>query len=958
MNPTAKAAKKQTGYPIFELAEHGQSVWLDFIHRRSIQNGEFENYVKQRGLRGVTSNPSIFEKAITAGATYDSAIQNLLEKQDLDAKSIFVELAVQDVRDVADILKPVYEESKKEDGYVSLEVSPYQARDTEGTIQEARILWKKVNRPNLMIKVPGTAEGIPAIRQLISEGINVNVTLLFDRTMYRQAAEAYIDGLEEYLHRGGNLADVASVASFFVSRIDAAVDKKLSKLMEDSTDPIQKNELQALLGKVAIANAKLAYEDFEEIFQGLRWKRLEGQKAKVQRVLWASTSTKNPKYRDVMYVEELVGPSTVNTVPPQTFAAFEDHGEVRESLRENQDGAHDVIRKLEDFGVSLQEVTRQTLEDGIQLFAEPYDKLIACVEEKRRGYLKPPLNSMELKLPILLETKVGEVLLKWTKDRKNYRLWKGDASLWSNHDEGKWLGWLTIIEEELERIHDLKAFQAEMKRSQFQEVLLLGMGGSSLCAEVLEMTFDSPNEFPNFHVLDSTDPHQIRAIQDKLPLDRTLFIVSSKSGTTLEPIILAEYFCQQLENHSGQAQVGQHFMAITDPGSKLADLACAKNFRKVFYGVPSIGGRYSALSRFGLVPGAAMGIQIEDLLKQARIMKNSCIPEVPAEDNPGVLLGAVLGTLAQQGRNKVTLILSPEIWDMSVWLEQLLAESTGKQGLGLIPISEEKIGPLEIYGKDRVFVFLSVEGTKSRELATQVKKLEGAQHPVIYLNLKGPYSIGQEFFRWEMATAVACSVLGIHPFDQPDVESSKVKTRNITSEFEKTGKLPLETPLVEESGIQVFMSGAHKFNSIEDLIRSHLDQIACGDYFAILAYLQMSLENEDILNKIRYQIRESKKIATCLEYGPRYLHSTGQLYKGGPNCGVFFMITSEASHDIQVPGHRYSFGTVEIAQARADIEVMLERKRRILRFHLKRETTHGLVQISEAVRNVLKGSAA
>jgi transaldolase/glucose-6-phosphate isomerase len=399
-------------------------------------------------------------------------------------------------------------------------------------------------------------------------------------------------------------------------------------------------------------------------------------------------------------------------------------------------------------------------------------------------------------------------------------------------------------------------------------------------------------------------------------------------------------------------------MAITDPGSKLADLACAKNFRKVFYGVPSIGGRYSALSRFGLVPGAVMGIQIEDLLKQARIMKNSCIPEVPPEDNPGVLLGTVLGSLAQQGRNKVTLISSPEIWDMSVWLEQLLGESTGKQGLGLIPISEEKVGPPEVYGKDRVFVYLSVEGTKRPELATQVKKLEDAQHPVIYLYLKGPYSIGQEYFRWEMATAVACSMLGINPFDQPDVEASKIKTREITSQYEKTGRLPPEAPNFEEDGIQVFTNGKVASNSIESMIRSHFDQISSGDYFAILAYLQMSLENEDILSKIRYRIRESKKVATCLEFGPRYLHSTGQLYKGGSNCGVFIMVTSEASHDISIPGHRYSFGTIELAQARADMNVLAERKRRILRFHLKRDAVNGLTRISDAIHNVLSGVAA
>src|SRR5713226_3316933 len=690
--------------PLRGLSEYGQSVWLDYIRRSLITSGELKRLVVEDGLRGVTSNPAIFEKAIVGSTDYEAVI-NSSESAGLDAKGLYEKIAVKDVQDAADILRPVYEESKQQDGYVSLEVSPLLAHDTAGTLEEARRLWKAVNRPNLMVKVPATAEGIPALRQLISEGINVNVTLLFSRDVYGQVARAYIEGLTARAASGGDISRIASVASFFVSRIDSKIDAQITNQLKTASDPAQRARLSGLLGKVAIANAKLAYHNFRELYSGEAWKALASKGAQRQRLLWASTSTKNPNYRDVIYVEELIGPSTVNTIPPATFNAFREHGRLRASLTEDLENAADTMDALERAGISMKTVTDALLEEGLRQFVDAFAQLLKETGSRKSAESTAKINSISYTLPQKLAAAVDAALTDWQKNDKVRRLWRGDASLWTGADENHWLGWLGITDDqEVHGVH-LRLLAAEVKQAGFKHALLLGMGGSSLCPEVLRLTFGKIEGFPELHVLDSTDPAQIKAIEAKIDLKNTLFIVSSKSGGTLEPNIYKQYFFARVKEVVGEKEAGNRFIAVTDPGSKMQHVAESDKFRHIYFGVPSIGGRYSALSNFGMVPAAVMGIDVPKFLSRTEEMVHACGATVPAAENPGVVLGAILGAAANQGRDKVTIISSPGISDLGAWLEQLLAESTGKIGKGIVPVDAEAVGASSVCGDDRLFAY-------------------------------------------------------------------------------------------------------------------------------------------------------------------------------------------------------------------------------------------------------------
>lgn len=945
--------------PLKALHQYGQSVWLDYIRRGLITSGELEGLVREDGLRGVTANPTIFEKAIAGSTDYSTALDALQGRPEMDAMSLYEHLAVEDIQAAADVMRPVYEATKTRDGYVSLEVSPHLAHDTRGTIEEARRLWQAVGRENLMVKVPATPAGIPAIQQLISEGINVNVTLLFAQETYEQVAEAYIAGLEARAARGGDVSRVTSVASFFISRIDAAIDGIVTARLKRAGGPA---ELRSLLGKVAIANAKLTYRRYEELYSGSRWQALAAKGTQTQRLLWASTGTKNPNYRDVLYVEELIGPNTVNTIPPATLDAFRDHGRPRASLKENLDQAHDTMVLLEQVGISMKEVTDRLLEEGIQLFMEAFDKLLGAVEKRCKARAGVAPGRQTYTLPEPAATAVKRSLQEWRANGKVRRLWARDASLWTGSDEGNWLGWLGITEDRLAHGQHLTEIAGEVRDARFSHALLLGMGGSSLCPEVLKMTFGKIHGYPELHILDSTDPAQIRAVERKVDLAKTVFIVSSKSGTTLEPNIFKQYFFERAKEVIGAERVGNRFIAITDPGSKLQQVAESDGFRHIFFGVPSIGGRYSALSDFGMVPAAVMGLDVRRFVDRADEMVHSCASCVPPEDNPGVVLGTILGVLARNGRDKVTLIPSSGIWDLGAWLEQLLAESTGKEDKGLIPVDREQVGPPEVYGADRVFVYVRLESAPDSKQDAAVGALEQAGHPVVRISVAEPYDLGQEFFRWEIATAVAGSILGINPFNQPDVEASKAATRKLTAEYEQTGSLPPEGPVLEEAGITLFVdernaasltaaTGANP--SLVGTLRAHLNRLQAGGYLALLAYIEMSDAHEAELQKIRHAIRDRKRVATCLGFGPRFLHSTGQTYKGGPNTGVFLQITCDDAKDLPVPGQKYTFGVVKAAQARGDFQVLAERDRRALRVHLGPDVQSGLRTLEAAVREAL-----
>lgn len=956
MRATAGTKEKPVN-PLRSLEQLGQSIWLDYIRRSLITSGELEQFIEQDGVRGITSNPAIFEKAIVGSTDYTRALDSLYQAGRTDPTSIYEELAIPDIQAAAELLRPAYENTKRRDGYVSLEVSPYLAHETESTIAEARRLWKAVGRENLMIKVPGTPEGIPAIRQLIAEGINVNVTLLFARERYEQVAEAYLEGLEMFAAKGGDLSKVSSVASFFVSRIDTLVDSLVAaRLKQASTD--DRARLGSLQGKVAIANAKLAYQRYKEIRLSARWQALQSKGAKTQRLLWASTGTKNPAYSDVLYVEELIGPDTVNTIPLSTLEAFRDHGKPRLSLEENLDAARATLRALEQAGVSLSQVTDQLLQEAVRLFADSFDKLLGALDRMCQPGGERQKKSQTLHLPEPLAARVNAAIEECRTSGKVRRMWARDASLWTRSDEGSWLGWLAVTEDQLAHIHHLKAIAEQARSGEFTHALLLGMGGSSLCPEVLRLTFGKTEGYPELVVLDSTDPAQIRSTERSVDLSKTLFIVSSKSGTTLEPNIFKQYFLERAKAALGAEQAGHRFIAITDPGSKLEKVAEVDHFRQVFYGFPSIGGRYSALSDFGMVPAAIMGIDVPKFLDGAELMVHASSSCVPAEENPGVALGCVLGELAKQGRDKVTLIASPGIGDLGAWCEQLLAESTGKDGKGLIPVDRERLGPPEVYGQDRIFVYVRLASGPDAAQDATVERLEKAGHPIVRISLADIYQLGGEFFRWEVATALAGSILGINPFNQPDVEASKVATRNLTAEYEKKGSLPSETPLLEENGISLFtddrntkalVDRAGRDPSLVGYLRAHLDRLRPGDYFAVLAYLERDEANEQLLQAARHAVRDAKRTATALGFGPRFLHSTGQAYKGGPNTGVFLQITSEDAADIPVPGQNYTFGIVKAAQARGDFQVLTERGRRALRIHLGVQVRKDLETLRDAV---------
>ncbi|GAC1431031.1 MAG: bifunctional transaldolase/phosoglucose isomerase [Terriglobales bacterium] len=963
MQPTG-VLETATTNPLKDLLKFGQSVWLDYIRRNLITSGELKRLVEEDGLRGMTSNPAIFEKAIAGSTDYSDLLQSLRSKSDLDAKALYEILAIRDIQDAADLLRTVYDSSKKRDGYVSLEVSPYLARDTQNTLAEARRLWKEVNRPNVMIKVPGTAEGIPAFQQLISEGININVTLLFSNEVYKKVADAYIAGLEELAASGADISKVASVASFFISRIDNSIEAIVATRLKTSKDPKEQEQLKSLLGKVAIANGKLAYESYQQIFSSHRWKKLAGKGGQTQRVLWASTSTKNPAYSDVLYVEEMIGPDTVNTIPPATLEAFRDHGKPRESLTENLDAARQTMKTVEDVGISMKEVTDKLTDDGVKQFADAFDKLLEAVEKSSKAETTPKISKQSYKLPDDLTKAVKTNIDDWRAAGKVRRLWQRDASLWTGTDEANWLSWLSIVEEQIGKIGDLKRLSEEVKREAFSDILLLGMGGSSLGPEVLEKTFGRINGFPQLHVLDSTDPAQIKAFEKKIDLAKTLFVVSSKSGSTLEPNIYKQYFFERVSQTIGAEKAGSRFIAITDPESKMQQVAAVDKFRHTFFGVPSIGGRYSVLSNFGMVPAALIGLDVEKFLDRTHDMVEACAASVAVEENPGVLLGIVVGTAAKQGRDKLTFITSPGISDLGAWLEQLIAESTGKEGKGIIPVDREALGSPEVYGKDRVFAYLRLDSAPDRDQDAKVEALEKAGHSVVRISLGDVYDLGQEFFRWEIATAVAGSILGINAFNQPDVEASKIATRNLTSEYEKTGSLPSEKPLFEDSasGIKLFTDpkNAEALNksvatdkSLVSYLHAHLNRIKDGDYFALLGYIEMNDAHEGSLQKVRHPLRDKKHVATCLEFGPRFLHSTGQAYKGGPNSGVFLQITCDDAVDFPVPGQKYTFGVVKAAQARGDFQVLIERGRRALRVHLGKDLQSGLNKLEEALRKAL-----
>ena len=932
-----------------QLEACGQAPWLDYLKRSLIEGGGLRLLIERDGLKGVTSNPSIFEKAIGETDEYADAIKQFLQHGDHSTSEIYEHLAIVDIQAAADVLRPVYDATRGRDGYISLECSPYLANDTQATVAEAVRLWKAVARTNLMVKVPATSAGLPAIRQLIGLGLNINITLLFGLDVYEQVVDAYLSGLEDLQKAGGDISEVASVASVFVSRTDTEVDKRLDMLAD-------KAAAANLRGKIGIANAKIAYARYKALFSGPRWQALAAAGGSTQRLLWASTGVKDKAYSDTMYVEALIGHDTVDTIPLPTMDAFRDHGHAEaDTLEHGVEDAKVLIASLQSTGISLRDVTEQLVLDGVEKFADSFDALFAAIARRRVALNAGQSCAMELHAGSPQMTTAVQVEMDaWRTGGRIRRLWSGDKALWSGADETDWTGWLGIVDQELADIEPLQRFAAAVKQHDFSDLVLLGMGGSSLGPEVLATVFGHQAGWPRFHMLDSTDPAQIATVERQVDMANTLFIVSSKSGATLEPNVLMSYFLDRVGAALGRDNAGKHFVAVTDPGSPLEHHAMQSGFADIFHGVPTIGGRYSVLSKFGLAPAAAAGLDIRRVLEMARRMTRNCGADVPPSDNPGTQLGVAMGVAATRfGRDKVTIIASPGIAAFGAWLEQLLAESTGKQGRGLIPLAGEPLGSVDCYGSDRFFAYLELEGQAERAQREIVAALVQAGHPVPHISVKDVWHIGAEFFRWEIATAVAGAIIGINPFNQPDVEASKNSTRELTEDYESSHSLPKDEPIFRANGIAIYADARNaadlgRHNTLEGYLKSHLGRAGPGDYVAVLAYIERNDSHSQCLAAMRKSIRDQTRAATCVGFGPRFQHSTGQAFKGGPNSGVFVQITCDDPFDIKVPGHSYSFGVVKAAQARSDLGVLIDRGRRALRVHL-RTVDAGLPELAVAI---------
>ena len=909
---------------LHEVHRLGQSIWYDNIRRGLITSGELQHLI-EIGVTGITSNPTIFEKAIAGSTDYDSALKALAVNRK-SLYEVYEALAVEDIRQAADLLRTVYESTEGADGYVSLEVNPSLARDTDGTVAEARRLFAALARPNVMVKVPATPEGIPSIRHLISEGINVNVTLIFSLEVYRQVMEAYISGLEDLARAGGDLRHVASVASFFVSRVDTAIDTLLEEGIRRGEDG-----LKPLLGKAAIANARLAYREFKSTFAGRRFAALRARGARVQRPLWASTGAKNPAYSDVMYLESLIGPDTVDTVPPATLTAFLDHGRVEPALELDLDEAAVVMEKLALNGISMTEVTARLLAEGVKAFADSFQKLLFNIEEKRtrlvpREHVHPGA-SLGPYLPV-----IEQALTDLEQNAVVARIWRRDHTVWkpTPKEIADRLGWLNVTDVMCEQVPALEAFAGEVREAGVRHVVLLGMGGTSLGPEVLRQAFGSAQGYPELVVLDSTVPAWVQAVIEAIDPSRTLFLVSSKSGATLETLSLYRYFRALVEKRTEKGLGGRHFVAITDPGTPLERLSREQGFRRTFVNPADIGGRYSALSYYGLVPAALIGVDLVRLLDRADCMREGCASCVSSHDNPGAWLGVAMGALALKGRDKLTLLASPTVASFGLWVEQLIAESTGKEARGIVPVAGEPWPEPEASGEDRLFVFLRLEGDGNTAVDAAVERLESAGHPVVRLDLRDRYDLGAEFFRWEFATAVAGTVLGINPFGQPNVQEAKDSTDQVLREYRASGRLP---DVAASSSLAVFLA-----------------QATTGDYLAVMAYLHPTPEIEEALAYLRRRVTQRHHLATTLGYGPRFLHSTGQLHKGGPNTGLFLQLVQQPSHDISIPGEPHTFGVLTEAQARGDLRTLQARGRRVVRVELESDLAEGIRKLAEAVQ--------
>jgi transaldolase/glucose-6-phosphate isomerase len=910
---------------VIQLNLLGQSIWYDNLKRSLVRDGSIAGMIERREILGLTSNPSIFEKAIKTDDDYDADLQ-MMAWAGLNAEEIFYRLAIKDIQDAADLFRPYYDASQGVDGYVSLEVNPNLAADTQKTIEEAKWLWSQVDRPNLMVKIPATKAGLPAITEAIAAGINVNVTLIFSLARYRKVMDAFLLGLEKRHQAGKDISKIASVASFFVSRFDSNADERLQKVIDAGGADAKK--AQTLMGKLAVDNTRLAYQAYLSFFDSDRFKALEEAGARKQRPLWASTSTKNPDYSDTMYVDELVAENTVNTVPPETLQAYLDHGDPAIRITDEIERAKADFELLAELGIAIDDITQELEDEGVRKFAQSFEGLIQAIETQRQKFVSE-LGS----LADDLKAKVRE----FKADKTVEKVFQNDPTVWTSSAEGQQvvqtrLGWRDLPSLSLGAVSEIDQFVAQCRADGFTKALVLGMGGSSLAPETMSLVLGQHTGGLSLRILDSTLPEAIREVEAWVVYPETLFIVASKSGTTSEPLALFAYFREQAAHALG-TRWAEHFVAITDPGSHLVSLGEAHGFRAVFTADPNVGGRYSALTHFGLVPAGLMGIDLRTFLARAQQMAEVCSPTQPLEQNLGALLGIIIGLSAGQQRDKLTFLADGAFAPIGAWLEQLVAESSGKEGRGIVPIADEPPVGASGYSKDRLFVYLRFDGEQDG-LVTALKA-EGQR--VIEIKLGDLYDLAAQFYLWEFAVAIACSLLEVNAFDQPDVQDSKDRTKKKLTQFKESGHLEEPEEIWAGQDANLYGSafdGLAACKTLSDVVDAFTALAEEGDYIAINAYLPRNAQTQARLNALRQRILDNTGRATTLGFGPRFLHSTGQLHKGGANNGLFLQITQDDAQDLDIPGEPFSFGVLARAQALGDLEALQARDRRVIRIHL------------------------
>lgn len=905
----------------------GQSVWYDNIERSMLEDGEMARMIREGEAFGVTSNPSIFEKSISSSVAYDDTLQSM-SWAGLSKEQIYLELVREDIQAAADLFLPVYEASDGVDGMVSVEINPLLAHDSEKSIEDGRALWAQMNRKNVMIKVPATKAGLPVIKTLISEGINVNATLIFSVPRYLEVMDAYLSGLEQRARKQLPLDRVASVASFFVSRIDSLLDTRLEELSE--ANPQSADQAASLAGKIAVDNARLAYQEFLKVFGSERFEQLQQKGAKIQRPLWASTGTKNKAYSDTLYVDELVARDSVNTIPPATLCAFLEHGNAEIRIEQDLQRATDNFNLLPTLGFDFLHIAQELEDDGVEKFKQAYISLMDTIETKRAAF-KAELAGLGEAVQLAVRKAADQVFVS--------SLFDHEPSVWTKDQSGhaeirERLGWLGLPVEQLPLVDELNTFRDKLLAEGFEYAFVLGMGGSSLAPEVMSQAI-APISGPGLklQIIDTTSPDEISYRLHGIDLKKALFIVSSKSGGTSETMSAFKYFWAELEKVDPE-KVGSHFVAVTDPNTSLQDLAHRKGFRKVFNARPDVGGRYSVFTHFGLVPAAVMGIDLYQFLKQAMVSDTKSRKQVPYPANPNLMLGLVMGAAERGGRDKLTFIAEGYAASLVPWLEQLIAESSGKEGKGILPLENEpELAGLN-YPQDRIFVYFKTDGSK----ADTVLALQRAGYPVLTLAVPTPYSLAKEFYRWEYATAVACAVMQVNAFDQPNVQLSKTIATEVIKAYQKNGKLEDGEPIWENAEAVVYGfrdEEALMQTTLESLLLAYARAVPERGYVVLSGFVPRLEENFAYLQALREKILNTVNKATALGFGPRFLHSTGQLHKGGQPGGLFIHFTQDAATDFEIPGEGMSFGTLQRAQALGDLQALVQKGRNALRVHLR-----------------------